>query len=105
MSIVTAIDRGNVVEFTATFLDAAGATIEPDSASVTVNFLNADDERESATVEMTMSTDQSWFASWSTADAKPALVYWSVKSVGPESAEDDKFMLKGNLANLSDLEA
>jgi hypothetical protein len=102
MALIEVIDRGNEVEFTAEFLNADGAALNPSGASVTVNFLNADGERESDVVTLAHQTDGSWFGTWDSQEARPARTYWCVRSSNPDSAEDGYFELAGNLANLAD---
>lgn len=100
--ILDEITRGNVVEFTVTFLDADGDAIDPDSAVLKVNFLNAEEERETVSVDMSAVTG-GWFAEWDSSDALEARVYWSVKSTTPASAKDGAFKLVGNLANVGEV--
>lgn len=97
--ILDEIIRGNMVEFAVTFLDVNGNPVEPSSAELKVNFLNAEGER--ATVATAMNADTGgWFAEWDSSDALEARVYWSVKSTNPASAKDGVFLLKANPANV-----
>lgn len=96
------IDRGNEVEFTVTFLNKDGLPLNPSSATVTVNFLNAGGERESEAVSLSHQTDDTWYGLWDSQAALPARTYWTVRSFSPDSAEDGFFELRGNLANLAD---
>lgn len=99
--IVETFDRGNAIEFTATFTDADGEAVTPDSATVKVNFLNSDSERETETVMMNEQSDGSWFGIWDSSDALPARVDWSMQSANPASVKDGSFDLEANRANLA----
>jgi len=99
--IAQVIDRGNLVEFTANFLDADGIQVEPASVVGTVNFLNSEGARENASVAMTEQSDGTWYGTWDSEEAQPARTYWNIRSTAPESSEDGYFELKGNLANLA----
>lgn len=98
---VAKIVRDNVVEFTVTFRDADGVAIDPDAATLTVNFRNPNDERENETIDMDPQTDGTWFASWESDVALPGRTYWSAKSSSPAAAEDGMFDLVANPANLA----
>src|SRR5262245_24379888 len=102
MSLTQVIDRGNEVEFTTEFLNRDGAPLNPSSATVTVNFLNRDGERESDVVALTHQTSDTWYGVWDSQAAQPARTYWCIRSSAPDSAEDGYFELHGNLANLAD---
>jgi hypothetical protein len=100
MPIVSKIVRGNVVDFETTFTDADGVALEPVSATLTVNFLNAAGEREESEISMdSSSASDAWTASWDSSDAKAGRVYWSARSASPAAAEDGVFDLVANLAN------
>lgn len=99
--LATVIFRGSVVDFSTTFTDADGVAVDPASALLVVNFLNAAGERESEAIQMDQDTDGNWVAEWSSAAAMPARTYWSMRSNNPTSAQDGFFELRGNLANLA----
>lgn len=99
--IAQVIDRGNLVEFTANFLDANNVQVAPSTVVGTVNFLNSEGTRESASVTMSEQSDGTYYGTWDSEAAQPARTYWNIRSTGPESSEDGYFELKGNLANLA----
>jgi hypothetical protein len=100
--LVETIDRGNEVEFTVQFLNRENLPLSPSSATVTVNFLNMSDVRESEVVALAPQTDDTWYGIWDSQQAQPARTYWTVRSENPDSAEDGYFELAGNLANVAD---
>lgn len=96
--IVEHIKRGNIVSFTATFLDTDGNIASPSAATLYVSFMRFE-ERVEDSAEMEEQTDGSWFAEWDSSDATKGKVHWSVRSTGPSSAQDGSFDLDANLAN------
>lgn len=101
--ILQTYTRGEIIEFPVTFRDASGEEVDPSSAVVKVNFLNAQNARETVAIDME-STTAGWSADWDSSVALPARVHWSAISVSPASAEDGAFELEANLANLGTVE-
>lgn len=102
--LLETIIRGNVVEFTVTFLDANGDVVEPASAEMKVNFLNSENARETVSVDMEEASDGTWSTEWDSSDALPSRVFWSALSTSPASAKDGAFELAANRANLGIVE-
>jgi hypothetical protein len=101
--LIEIIDRGNEVEFTTEFLNRNDEPLTPSVATVTVNYLNMDSERESEVVTLTQQSDTTWYGIWDSQKAQPARTYYTVRSESPDSAEDGYFELAGNLANVTDV--
>lgn len=91
--------RGNIYDFTATFLDVDDLPVIPAYANLYISFLMVGTvKRTKITIAMTV-VGQSYFATWDSSEAAPCKVNWSVRSVGPHTAEDGSFNLTANLAN------
>jgi hypothetical protein len=101
--LVETIDRGNEIEFTVQFLNRESLPVAPVSATLTVNYLNADGERTDEIINLTPQVGDVWYGVWDSQKAQPARTYWTVRSENPDSAEDGIFLLAGNLANLYDV--
>jgi hypothetical protein len=95
------IVRGNIVEIRTTFADIDGAAVDPLSAIATINFVSADNIRETVNFAMEVDTDGTWFALWDSSEALQGRVYWSILATDPASADEGFFELKANLANLN----
>lgn len=93
------IIRGNEVEFAATFLDSAGLVVEPASVELTISYFNSAGTRATTTLTMGENTDGSFEALWLSSVAKKGRVFWSLRSIGPPSADQGFFELSANLAN------
>jgi len=102
MALVEVIDRGNEIEFSVTFLNKDGDPLLPSSATVTVNYLSREGDRENEIVTLSHQTDDIWYGVWDSQVALPSRTYWNVRSNSPDSSEDGVFELAGNLANLAD---
>jgi len=99
---VEIVTRGNVIEFSATFLDENGNPISPGSASVFVNYRTSEtDGTQRATIEIEMDEDSdgNFTGSWETVDAAAGRVFWSVRAADPDAAEDGVIKLRANPAN------
>lgn len=98
----TIVIRGNIVDITATFVDVDEVEVLPTSADVIFNYLTSAGTRtNSDPVAMETNSDGLYAATWSSADAYPGRVYWSVRATDPEAAEDGYFDIVANLANLA----
>lgn len=101
MAIVVNTDLGNVVKWTANFMDAGGNPAIPDSAAVYLNYPGPSGQL-SAVIAMTFQSPSGpWTATWDSSVANRGIVYWSMRSVGPASAEDGQFRLSANPANIA----
>lgn len=99
MTEVTFI-RGNVVEFSTQFFAVDGTPSTPVSASVNISIAAYGAIFSPVDLAMTQAGDV-WTATWDTTDVPPGTVFWSVKSVDPHSAEDGRFELSANYANVT----
>lgn len=88
--------RGNVYEFSTTFLDAAGAPVNPASVTLFINIAGGDNPGVS--LSMTEASDV-WSADFDTTDYPPGILFWSVRAVTPHAADQGNFPISANLAN------
>lgn len=93
------IKRGNAVLFTAAPEDANGEPVTPETVTLYVNYIDANDDRIVETLDMAENTAGEWEAEWDSVVAKKGRVHWHVRSVNPPSAKDGQFELEANLAN------
>lgn len=101
---VDVVFRGNIVTFTASFLDKDDNPVTPASAFVRINYkITASPGRATTDVTLTVVSSGSaqWSGTWETTGAIEGMVYWSTRSTGPHSAEDGQFFLSANIANPS----
>jgi hypothetical protein len=96
--LVTYIDRGNEVDFTARPLDANGDLVTPDEVNLFLSFVSIDGGRALEAIEMDEG-GSSFTATWDSSIARPGRVHWSVRTFSPASAKDGFFDLRANLAN------
>lgn len=96
------IIRGNVVEFTTTFLDVAGAPTNPAAVALRLYFRVASgySPLPPAPIPMVRSGDL-WSYDWDTitAAAYPGIVWWSIIASDPHGADEGFFTLTANPAN------
>ncbi len=91
--------RGNIFKVTANFFDVDGLPTIPASASVYLNHVTASG-RATEVVAMSLEvTDGAFIAHWDSSAALAGIVYYSVRSLGPDSAQDGSFELTANPAN------
>ena len=89
--------RGNAVTFTAVFYTAAGAVATPASARV---YLVYDVSGVSTAADYALvQSGSEWAYTWESSVADAGVVYWSVRSVTPSTAEDGSLTLSANVAN------
>lgn len=93
--------RGQLLVFTATPLDAAGAPMSPASVKLYLNYIHAADGTAStdSAVDMELQTDGSYMAEFDTGDIEPGPVFASIRTESPASAADLKFTITANAAN------
>jgi hypothetical protein len=99
---VEIVTRGNVIEFSATFLDENGDPVTPTSASVFVNYRTSETDgtaRDTIEIELDEDSDGNFTGSWATEDAAAGRVFWSVRANDPDAAEDGVIKLRANPAN------
>src|SRR5436190_19327705 len=99
---VEIVTRGNVIEFSATFLDENGEPVTPASASVFINYRTSEtdgSERDTIEIELNEDSDGNFTGSWPTVDAAAGRAFWSVRASDPDAAEDGVIKIKANPAN------
>jgi len=100
------IYRGTTVQWSTTFYDLNKNIVQPTGAAIHLQYLDADGNIETATVEMTgplSPGDVQWTALWDSRGAYPSRVSWSIHTEGgavPYGVEDGAFDLLANNANL-----
>lgn len=99
MALLTYIKRGNLIEFTATFENAAGVVVSPDSAALYLSYINAAAARVTTTVAMADDSAGTFTCEWDSSVAKKGRVHWSVQAENPSAADDGQFELEANMAN------
>jgi|KBSSwiStaDraftv2_1062776.scaffolds.fasta_scaffold374562_3 hypothetical protein len=94
--------RGNAVFFSFVFLDETNAVTTADSAEVEVTY-PARDGFATETISLTL-TSGSWQGSWDTTNSRGGWVQYHVHAHAnlntDEFAQDGRFLLKANRANL-----
>ncbi len=86
---------GNTIRWTVNFTDR-GEAVVPDAASVFVNYRSsASDDTERETAEVAMQESGGIFiGDWSSDNAVPGRVFWSVRASDPDIAQDGVIRLK-----------
>ncbi len=98
--MATKVVRGQTMTFIATPADALGNTVSPASVKLYINYPHADGTSSTETVVMDQNTDGTWEADFDTSVSKPGALFVSVQAEGPSAAEDLKFSIVANSANL-----
>lgn len=97
--LVSKIVRGSVIELASTFEDVDGNEETPTAVDAYFSYLDTDDERTVAVVEMEANSAGEWIAVWDSSVANPGRLHWSVRATEPNSADDGVVDLVANLAN------
>ena len=95
------IVRGNLLVFTSTPRDAAGAITSPDSVNLYLNYKHADGTTSTdAPLAMDANTDGTWTAEFDTKVCEaPTTLFASIRAVNPSGADDIKINIIANTAN------
>lgn len=94
-------DRGDVISFVATPENANGDPVDPATVVLYINYLADSGRQDAAPITLSENTGGVWGGSWDSAGigAKQGIVYWAIRTTGPDSASQGSFMLDANLAN------
>ena len=95
------IVRGQLLVFTSTPRDAAGAITSPDSVSLYLNYVHAGavTGADDPPLAMDSQTDGTWTASFDTKVCEPGAFFASIRAINPAGAEDIKLSIVANAAN------
>lgn len=100
MPVATEIIRGNVIAFSTTFYDADGAPITPVSVNLEIEVVSPPNGAKQEFVIAMTNVSTLWSANWDTTGVPSGIVYWAVKANGPHGADQGRFNLNANLANI-----
>ena len=85
--LLTYIKRGNAIAFTAEPQDANGEPVTPETVTLYVNYIDANDERTIDAMPMAETTAGEFEAEWDSTVAKEGRVHWLLSAVdGPDRA-------------------
>ncbi len=93
--------RGQLLVFTSTPRDAAGAITTPTSMRLYLNYVHPGQTvaTDDPPIDMDPQTDGSYRAQFDTKDTEPGAAFVSVRAEAPPAADDFKFTIIANAAN------
>lgn len=99
MALLTTHVRGNEILFTASPTDADGLAVAPSYVELQISFMNGG-SRQNEVYAMSQQSDDTFRYVWDSSIADAGRVHWAVRSIDPATAEEGKFNLAANLANM-----
>lgn len=101
--MATKVTRGQLMTFTATPTDYLGDPVTPSSLKLYVNYIHAGETTASddPAIDMDPQSDGTWQAEFDTSGAAPGPLFVSMHAEGPTAAQDEKFSIVANAANLA----
>ena len=99
--MATKVVRGQLMTFIATPKDYLDSIVTPASVTLYVTYPNSGGATSDETIVMEANSDGTWEAEFDTSVARPGALFVSIQAEGPSAAEDLKYSIVANAANLN----